>query len=156
MMKKQIDKTKRNRFNPRRQQGNTLVPVVIGLGIAAVATAGFLNQSADLTAKANANLAINEITQYLSIYNTFRSGGMSVEDAIDNIPGLTDATSNSYGKTNGETETTITFPTDSIDDCELLSDLMPGAANLDGVSSYTCNNNATTPEATSTLTLTFD
>ena len=153
MMKKEINKhTPNPKQSMRRQQrGNTLVPVIIAITLAAIATVTFLNQGADLTERNNANLAINEITKHLTAYNIFRSNGTTVATSIDNIPGLTTANGNAYGNTNTDNDNGIVFVTDSADDCTLLSNLLPEAGNLNGVSAYSCGNDPITANLTLTL-----
>ncbi|MGB0446818.1 MAG: hypothetical protein ACPH5N_01115 [Pseudomonadales bacterium] len=59
-------------FGQRRQQGNTLVPVVIGLVIAALATLAFLSQGQGLREDTQRVAAMNELIRHVG--NAFAAG----------------------------------------------------------------------------------
>ena len=146
MMKKEINK---NTPNPkqsvrRRQRGNTLVPVVLGLGIAAVATVSFLNQGEGLIDDNTRVLAINEVTSILKDYNAIRSAGVAVGSVTNAmVPGFATTPTNIYGNANGWSATAVTvtatnptaggifsYRTDSPQTCQTLLAAFTGA---DGV-----------------------
>ena len=54
------------------QRGNTLVPVIIGLAISAIATIAFLNQGANLSQKNKILMAQNEIARAIQQWNIAR------------------------------------------------------------------------------------
>ena len=128
MMKKEINKyTPNPKQSMRRQQrGNTLVPVLLGLGIAAVATVSFLNQGEGLIDDNNRVLAVNEISSILKDYNAIRSAGVTVAAVSPvTVPGLT--ATNIYGNTNvwGAVDADapgriFTYLTDSAQTCRTL------------------------------------
>jgi len=151
-MKTQVNKIKRNpkQFVHRRQRGNTLVPVVIGLSIATVATVGFLNQGQELTYKSKVVLASSEISGILSDWDLAEqaNGSSAVTAAITAMGGV-----NVYGETMTFTQAsagnadsaTLTYPTDSTSSCDSLSSIFTTANS--GVVSSSCGN--------STLTITL-
>ena len=55
------------------QRGNTLVPVIIGLAISAIATVAFLNQGANLSQKNKILMAQNEIARAIQQWNILKS-----------------------------------------------------------------------------------
>ena len=59
-------------FGQRRQQGNTLVPVIIGLVIAALATLAFLSQGQGLQQDTQRVAAINELVRHVG--NSYAAG----------------------------------------------------------------------------------
>ena len=68
----------------RKENGNTLVPVIISLAISAVATIAFLNQGADLSNKNRRLIAQHEIITELQNWNITKAarglGNMVQED----------------------------------------------------------------------------
>ncbi|MGB1159488.1 MAG: hypothetical protein ACPG3V_08820 [Porticoccaceae bacterium] len=153
-MKTQVNKIKRNpkQFVHRRQRGNTLVPVVIGLGIAAVVTVGFLNQGQELTYKSKVVLASSEISSILTDWNLAEdaNGTSRVATAIAAMGG-----NNVYGSSmtfgaaspGNANSATLQYPTDSTYSCDSLSSIFTGTVT--GVESSSCNGGITL-----TLTLT--
>lgn len=130
MMKKEINKyTPNPKQSVRRQQrGNTLVPVLLGLGIAAVATVSFLNQGEGLIADNTRVLAINEVTSILKDYNAIRSAGVAVGDVTAvMVPGLTAA--NIYGTDSrwDDDDTIFSYTADSAQTCQTLLAAFTGA-----------------------------
>jgi len=97
-MKTQVNKIKRNLKQSlrRRQRGNTLVPVVIGLGIASIATIGFLSQGEGLLADNKTTLAINEVNQAIVQWNTAKMG-TAVNDIVAADVPLLDGNVNVFG-----------------------------------------------------------
>lgn len=132
-MKTQVNKVKRNLKQSlrRRQRGNTLVPVVIGLGIAGVATVSFLNQGEGLIADNNRVLASNEVASTLKDYNAIRAAGTAANDVTAvMVPGLT---ANNVYATAGNwvaANTIFSYTTDSAQTCQQLLAAFTGA---DGV-----------------------
>ena len=67
------------------QRGNTLVPVIIGLTISAIATVAFLNQGANLSQKNKILMAQNEIARAIQQWNIARQNNPIVTPPrIDN------------------------------------------------------------------------
>ena len=131
MMKKQANKINRNPKQSMRdrQRGNTLVPVVIGLGIAAVATVSFLDQGEGLLADNNRVIATNEVSSILKDYNAIRSTGTAAAGVTAvMVPGLTAA--NIYGiAANGwaQANAVFSYTTDSAQTCQQLLAAFTGA-----------------------------
>jgi hypothetical protein len=146
IMNKKVTTTRTNLklLSRRKQQGNTLVPVVIGLGIAAVATVAFLNQGDDLVADNNRVIATNEVATILNDYNTIRATGVAAENVTAiQIPAL--ATTNFYTNTNSWTPDAsnqngvFIYITDSPETCQRLLATFTGAQGVDD-SASTCTN----------------
>jgi hypothetical protein len=68
-----LSSRKRSEYKPRKWRGNTLVPVIIGLAVSAIATVTFLNQGASLAADNKTILAQNEIATIMSSWNILRA-----------------------------------------------------------------------------------
>jgi hypothetical protein len=139
MMKKEINKyTPNPKQSMRRQQrGNTLVPVLLGLGIAAVATVSFLNQGEGLIDDNNRVLAVNEVSSILKDYNAIRATGTDVDDVTNvMVPGFNAANiygiaNNAWTAANGAVAGRIfSYSTDSAQTCRTLLATFNGA---DGV-----------------------
>ena len=129
-MKKQANKINRNPKQSMRdrQRGNTLVPVVIGLGIAAVATVSFLNQGEGLLADNNRVIATNEVSSILKDYNAIRSTGTAVADVTAvMVPGFAAAPVNIYGNANAWANAVFSYTTDSAQTCQQLLAAFTGA-----------------------------
>ena len=131
---------KLNQANQRQQKGNTLVPVVIGLAIAAIATVAFLNQGEGLIADNNRVLATNEIAGILANYNTIRATGVAAANVTAaQVPGLT--ANNVYGNPgNWVNPPAFSYTADEAASCQQLAATFTGA---DGVAGAVCN--AVTP-----------
>jgi hypothetical protein len=80
-----LSSRKRSEYKPRKWRGNTLVPVVIGLAVSAIATVTFLNQGASLAADNKTILAQNEIATIVSSWNILRANYAIAN--IKNAPG---------------------------------------------------------------------
>jgi hypothetical protein len=80
-----LSSRKRSEYKPRKWRGNTLVPVIIGLAISAIATVTFLNQGASLAADNKTILAQNEIATIVSSWNILRAN--YAIGSIKNAPG---------------------------------------------------------------------
>ena len=144
MMKKQANKINRNPKQSMRdrQRGNSLVPVVIGLAIAAVATVGFLNQGQELTAKSLTVMASSEITGILTDWNLLETanGDSPVAAAIPAMLGNNVyAQSMSFtGATTGNPNSAIfNYPTTDATSCGTLAAIFNNTIN--GVTASTCN-----------------
>lgn len=129
MMKQHINKTKRNLKQAlyHRQTGNTLVPVVFGLAIAAVTTVSFLNQGASLDTQNNRQLAMNQLSALISQFEMARSIGTALA-AIDGgtVPILNDE--NPFGNAIqlgavANNVRVLTYATDSAETCGILQPL---------------------------------
>ena len=125
-MNKQVNKITPN-LKPSaqgRQRGNTLVPVVIGLGIAAVATAAFISQGADLANENNLMLAKNELTSLLGDVNLANVTGVGVTSGLL-------ASTNIYGNTNEYTAANKEFKykTDNAGTCATLKEAVSNYVN---------------------------
>ena len=157
-MKTQVNKIKRNpkQFVHRRQRGNTLVPVVIGLSIAAVVTVGFLNQGQELTYKSKVVLASSEISGILSDWNLAEdaNGSSAVTNAIAAMGGT-----NVYGETmtfgaasaGNADSATLQYPTESAISCGSLSSMFTNT--ISGVVSSSCNGETLTITLTGSATV---
>ena len=131
------------RSSNRKQWGNTLVPVVIGIAITAVATVSFLNQGSNLAEKNKLSLAQNEISKMVYEWNLAKANNLITAVDSNDFSGLSrnvygqavtfKAAIASSGSASG-TSATLTYPTDSNAACDAL-DEMP---ILDGVASYVC------------------
>lgn len=151
-MKTQVNKIKRNLKHTlgRRQQGNTLVPVVIGLAIAAVVTVGFLNQGQELTSKSKVVLASSEITGILSDWNLAEEAN---GDSPVTITIAAMGVNNVYGEQMSFSEAgastansaTLQYPTENAISCSSLSSIFN--STITGVEGSECSG--------STLTLTL-
>lgn len=130
------------RSSNRKQWGNTLVPVVIGIAITAVATVSFLNQGSNLAEKNKLSLAQNEISKMVYEWNLAKANNLITAVDSNDFSGLS---RNVYGQAvtfkaatassgGASTSATLTYPTDSSSACDAL-DEMPA---LDGVASYVC------------------
>jgi hypothetical protein len=64
------------------QRGNTLVPVIIGLAISAIATIAFLNQGANLSQKNKVTIAQNELAAVMQEWHILKES-----IGINNITG---------------------------------------------------------------------
>ena len=151
-MKTQVNKIKRNpkQFAHRRQRGNTLVPVVIGLGIAAVVTLGFLNQCQELTYKSKVVLASSEISGILSDWNLAEeeNGNSPITITIaamgvNNVYGE-QMTFNEAAAGNADSAT-LEYPTENAISCGSMSSIFN--STITGVEGSQCSG--------STLTLTL-
>ena len=80
-----LSSRKRSEYKPRKWRGNTLVPVIIGLAISAIATVTFLNQGASLAADNKSILAQNEIASVMNSWNILRANYAAAN--IKNAPG---------------------------------------------------------------------
>ena len=60
------------------QRGNTLVPVIIGLAISAIATIAFLNQGANLSQKNKILMAQNEIARAIQQWNILKEATSNI------------------------------------------------------------------------------
>lgn len=138
MMNKEINK---NTPNPkqsmrRRQRGNTLVPIVIGLAIASIATVAFLNQGATLQTQNNVQLAMSEINTIVSEYTMARSMGTNLADiGVNQVSRI--GQENPFGNTvtlaveaNSAGVRVLTYPTDSAASCTTLDGLFPPSGRL--------------------------
>ena len=74
-------------FGQRRQQGNTLVPVVIGLVIAALATLAFLSQGQGLREDTQRVAATNELLRHVGNAYTAGAGATYTLNTETNIFG---------------------------------------------------------------------
>ncbi|MDA8944643.1 hypothetical protein N9I32_04705 [Porticoccaceae bacterium] len=74
-----LSSRKRSEYKPRKWRGNTLVPVIIGLAISAIATVTFLNQGASLAADNKSILAQNEIASIMNSWNILRASYAAVD-----------------------------------------------------------------------------
>ena len=128
----------------RKQRGNTLVPVVIGIAITAVATASFLNQGADIASRNKVGIAANEITTMLYDWNLLRTtNAVNAIGTADN-PSAPAAMSeaNIFGVSNnsfsgaGSATPGLVFTTDVPSSCTVLSGIFH--ADIEGVSGSTC------------------
>lgn len=54
---------------PKKQLGNTIVPVIIALAISMVATIAFIKQGSNLSITTNQFIAQNEISEYIGLWN---------------------------------------------------------------------------------------
>ncbi len=154
MMNTQANKTKHNlnKYNSNKrnanhtqrrwQRGNTLVPVVIGLAIAATATVGFLNQGQELTAKSLTVLASSEITGILSDWNLSETanGAANVAAAIPAMGGNNvygDGMTFTVAAVGNENSATLDYPTDDATSCGTLAAIFNNT--IDGVEASVCD-----------------
>jgi hypothetical protein len=157
-MKTQVNKIKRNLKHTlgRRQQGNTLVPVVIGLAIAAIATIGFLNQGEDLMADNKTSLATNEINQMIVQWNTAKMGTVVNDIAGADVP-LLNNNVNVYGVVtvyrqgaaaagdNPAVTPQFTYTTDDNNVCTAIDNRFADENNgIAGIGDMTCANGVLT------------
>lgn len=139
----------------RKQLGNSLVPVVIGIAITAVATASFLNQGADVASRNKVGLAASEITTMLYDWNLLRTTNAAnvigvAGDGNPPAPTNMNGGSNIFGIAvnafaSGATPT-LTYTTNDAVSCTALSGIFD--VNVEGVASSSC--------ATSVLTITLN
>jgi len=140
-----LSSRKRSEYKPRKWRGNTLVPVIIGLTISAIATVTFLNQGASLAADNKSILAQNEIASIMNSWSILRASYAAVD--IQNAEGaLNDGqvviTSsmlavNIYGTavTYNPAQLALLYMTDNLESCESIK---IGVDNMLGVSSSVC------------------
>ena len=127
-------------FGQRRQQGNTLVPVVIGLVIAALATLAFLSQGQGLREDTQKVAAMNELIRHVG--NAFTAGAT----ANYTLAGET----NVYGLAIGRVPTAaaggaaatqdITYATGDVDICGQLEGIIEREAEWVDANNTTCDN----------------
>ena len=122
----------------RKQRGNTLVPVIISLAIAAVATVAFLSQGANLTNQNKVNLAANEITGMLYEWTVMRASNTAV--LIGSNPPPQMQQENSFGKVivytaaaapangNAGSSAKLTYYTDTDANCTTVAAMFPAGS----------------------------
>lgn len=157
----QQDKSKNQRSShamarsKRKQFGNSLVPVVIGIAITAVATASFLNQGADVASRNKVSLAASEITTMLYDWNLLRTtnaanvigvAGAGNPPAPTNMNGGTNIFGIAVNAFAGGAAPALTFTTDDPVSCAALSGIFD--VNVEGVANSAC--------ADSVLTITLN
>lgn len=125
----------------RKQWGNTLVPVVIGIAIASVATVSFLNQGAELTSKSKTINASTEIVGVLTDWVLATAAAGSTALTTNNAPTSLTARNiyeqqTSFAASAG-TNSTYTYPTDSTSSCTTLRAIFTDS--VDGVILSTCS-----------------
>ena len=106
-------------FGQGRQQGNTLIPVLIGLALMVAATLAFLSQGKALSDQNVKNLAINEITSILNAANIEKVSGTATVSLTS--PGLTAI--NVYGQQNKYVSPKFTYITDNATVCLELANM---------------------------------
>ena len=135
-----------------RQQGNTLVPVLIALAIALAATAAFLLQGEDLIDDNEKLMATTEVASLLSEYNAIRATGVAANAVTQaQVPGI--AETNVYGLDitfvkEADADGQITYVTDGAESCAYLAAAFNGR---DGVAGTACSG-----DANPTLTITLN
>jgi hypothetical protein len=142
-----LSSRKRSEYKPRKWRGNTLVPVIIGLAISAIATVTFLNQGASLAADNKSILAQNEIASIMNSWNILRASYALVDIINKPASGPIDAgkvaiTSsmlkvNIYGTASEYNPAlrTLAYKTDNQDSCNSIK---IGVDKMLGVSSSVC------------------
>lgn len=147
-----LSSRKRSEYKPRKWRGNTLVPVIIGLGISAVATVTFLNQGASLAADNKSILAQNEISTIMSSWNILRANYAKADiialDDEDGPNGTQVEIPSSIVKLNvygiettyavAGTVNTLTYTTENQDNCETIE---ISVDRMVGVSEAFCDQN---------------
>lgn len=119
----------------RRMRGNTLVPVVIGLLIAAIATVAFLNQGESLREENNRTLAVNEIISIIGKYKLLRAQGTKHSE-INTLEkfSLKGGQVNAYGRKwvldDVKTEKEVHYKTTSVKACTNLKPMINGKYNV--------------------------
>ena len=120
------------------QRGNTLVPVIIGLAISAIATIAFLNQGANLSQKNKILMAQNEIARAVQQWNILKSTKSLSDMADGDIPTIT----NVFGQDlefrimtqkPPDVHAYFIYRTDSNNSCERLKSGL--SSNMEGISS---------------------
>ena len=141
-------------FGQGRQQGNTLIPVLIGLALMVAATLAFLSQGKALSDQNIKNLAINEITSILNAANIEKVSGTAT--ASLKSPGLTAI--NVFGQTNTYDSTSFKFSyiTDNATTCTELAAMFEKFSGVSTTTKPACSatgtgNNA--PQTTLDITL---
>lgn len=120
----------------RKQRGNTLVPVIISIGIAGIATVAFLNQGANLTSDNRVNLAANEIAAMLYNWSALRASNTAIEIGANRPAAM--VAQNTFGETNVYTAATadavarVTYYADTDANCDTLATMFP--ADSEGLS----------------------
>ena len=122
------------------QRGNTLVPVIIGLAISAIATIAFLNQGANLSQKNKILMAQNEIARAIQQWNILKSTKPLSAIASADIPTITNVfgqdlefTVNLDGSKNKQAY--FTYKTNSANSCARLKSGLGLSSNMEGISS---------------------
>jgi hypothetical protein len=138
---------KDKKYHRRKQRGNTLVPVIISLAIASVATVAFLSQGATLTNQNKVNLAANEITGMLYNWSVMRASNTAVLIAANQPAAM--AAENAFGNLNvytaatGSANATVVYTTDTEANCTTIAAMFP--AGSDGLeSAASCSTTAMT------------
>jgi hypothetical protein len=137
----------------RKQRGNTLVPVIISLAIAAIATVAFLNQGATLTNQNRVNLAANEITGMLYDWSVMRASNTAIDIganrpaamAAENVFGIANEYTAAAAPANGAAgnSASVLYRTDTDANCLTVAAMFP--VGSEGLSSAaTCGGNGMT------------
>lgn len=144
----QLTQSNRSRFNQgfktsrRKQLGNTLVPVVIGIAITAIATAGFLNQGADISSRNKVSIGANEISTMLYDWNLLRINTAAADIAVADAPAEMNGGANIFGVANNvyanaaDAAPTLTYTTDEAASCTSLLRIYD--ADIEGVAGSAC------------------
>jgi hypothetical protein len=153
MMKKEINKSTPNpkQSMRRRQRGNSLIPLIIGITIMTGTTVLYLQQGTELTSQSKVAGASTEIIGILNDWTLAEAanGAVAVTTAPASMSG-----SNVYGQTINFTQAiagtansaTFTYPTDSNDSCSSLQVIFNNSVS--GVTNSNCSS------TTLTITLT--
>ena len=140
-----LSSRKRSEYKPRKWRGNTLVPVIIGLAISAIATVTFLNQGASLAADNKSILAQNEIASIMNSWSILRASyaagdiqnaeGVLGEGQVEITSSMLEV--NIYGTAVefNPAQLALKYTTDNQDSCESIK---IGVDNMLGVSSSVC------------------
>ena len=121
----------------RRIRGNTLVPVVIGLLIAALATVAFLNQGDELIKDHKKLVAINELTRIIGSTQALLASSTTASLLTD-----TDVTgfkgTNAYGKQSTFSAKKLTYTTTNAAACSAIAAIFKGKENISTATAPTC------------------
>lgn len=122
------------KFGGRRQQGNTLMPLIIGLAIMVAATLAFLSQGAKLSDQNSKSIAINEITAMLNDTNVEKAAGTTTA----NLSSASLTATNVFGQkiSFDSAKKQIKYVTDSSTVC---TDLAAIFKSFKGVSTAACS-----------------
>jgi len=122
----------------RRIRGNTLVPVVIGLLIAALATVAFLNQGDELIDDHKKLVATNELTRIIGNTQAVLASKKVAKLAAADVAGFT--ATNTYAKTNTYTvgTQTLKYIADNAAACAALAAIFTGKYNISTATPPAC------------------